>query len=74
MIELMLSGFFFWFVIVTNIASNRFGYQTFSDLDAEAQLQKINADPKFDGDAIYGAFRLRRYHQHRRHFQRQLQL
>jgi hypothetical protein len=46
MIELMLPGFFFWFIIVTNIASNRFGYQTFSDLDAEAQLQKINADPK----------------------------
>jgi len=46
MIELMLSGFFFWFIIVTNIAGDRFGYQTFSDLDAEAQLQKINADPK----------------------------
>jgi len=46
MIEIILSGFFFWFIIVTNIASDRFGYQTFSDLDAEAQLQKINADPK----------------------------
>ena len=46
MIETILSGFFFWFIIVTNIASDRFGYQTFSDLDAEAQLQKINDNPK----------------------------
>jgi hypothetical protein len=46
MIETILSGFFFWFIAVTNIASDRFGYQTFSDLDAEAQLQKINDNPK----------------------------
>jgi hypothetical protein len=46
MIETILSGFFFWFIIVTNIASDRFRYQTFSDLDAEAQLQKINDNPK----------------------------
>jgi hypothetical protein len=46
MIETILSGFFFWFIIVTNIASDRFGYQTFSDLEAEAQLQKINDNPK----------------------------
>jgi hypothetical protein len=42
----MLSGFFFLFIIITNLASGRFGYQTFSELDAEAELQKINNDPK----------------------------
>jgi len=42
----VLSGFFFWFIIVTNIASGRFGYETFSDLNADAKLQKINSDPK----------------------------
>jgi hypothetical protein len=46
MIETILSGFFFWFIIVTNIASDRFGYQTFSDLDPEAQMQKIKDNPK----------------------------
>ena len=46
MIETVLSGFFFLFIIVTNIASDRFGYQTFSDLDAEAQMQKIKDNPK----------------------------
>ena len=46
MIEVVLSGFLFWFIIITNIASGRFGYETFSDLDSEAKLQKINADPK----------------------------
>jgi len=42
----MLSGFLFWFIIVTNIASGRFGYETFSELDVDAKLQKINSDPK----------------------------
>lgn len=42
----MLSGFFFLFIIITNLASGRFGYQTFSNLDADAELQKINSDPK----------------------------
>ncbi len=46
MITEVLSGFFFWFIIVTNIASGRFGYETFSDLNADAKLQKINSDPK----------------------------
>jgi hypothetical protein len=42
----MLSGFFFLFIIITNLASGRFGYDTFSKLDADAELQKINSDPK----------------------------
>jgi len=41
-----LSGLLFWLIIITNIASNRFGYQTLGDLDAEADLQKINQDPR----------------------------
>jgi hypothetical protein len=41
----MLSGFFFLFIIITNLASNIFGYKTFGDLDSEAQLQKINHNP-----------------------------
>jgi len=39
-----LSGFFFLFIIITNIASGKFGYKTFSDVDSNAQLQKINND------------------------------
>ena len=46
MIDVILSGFLFWFIIATNLASGRFGYETFSDIDAEAELQKINSDPK----------------------------
>jgi hypothetical protein len=42
----MLSGFLFVFIIITNLASGRFGYETFSDLDPDAKLQKINSDPK----------------------------
>ena len=41
-----LSGFLFLFIIITNIASVRFGTKTFSDLDSIAKLQKINNDPK----------------------------
>jgi hypothetical protein len=43
---MFLSGFFFLFIIITNFASERFGYKTFSDLDSDAKLQKINKDPK----------------------------
>jgi hypothetical protein len=32
--------------MITNIASERFGHEIFSDLDADAKLQKINNDPK----------------------------
>jgi hypothetical protein len=46
LIERVLSGFLFWFIIVVNVASGRFGYETFSDLDSEAKLQKISRDPK----------------------------
>ncbi len=46
MIIEMLSGFLFLFIIITNLASERFGYETFSDLDSDAKLQKINNDPK----------------------------
>lgn len=46
LLEVVLSGFFFWFIIVTNIASGRFGYETFSNLDSDAKLQKIGKDPK----------------------------
>jgi hypothetical protein len=45
-IEMMLSGFFFWFIIITNIASNKFGYQTFGDLNKEAKLENIGKYPK----------------------------
>ena len=41
-----MSGFLFLFIIVTNLASGRFGYETFNDLDSEAKLKQINKDPK----------------------------
>ncbi len=40
-----LCGFLFLFIIITNIASNIFGYKTFGDWDSDAQLQKIKNDP-----------------------------
>ena len=45
-IEMSLAGFLFWFIIITNLASNRFGYQTFGDLESEVKLQVINEDPR----------------------------
>ena len=46
-IEMRLAGFLFWFIIVILIlATERFGYEIFSDLDSAAKLQKINQDPK----------------------------
>jgi hypothetical protein len=44
--EMMLSGLFFLLIIITNLASNRFGYQTFGDIDKEAKLEKIGKDPR----------------------------
>ena len=38
---MFLSGFFFLFIIITNIASGKFGYKTFGDEDADAKLQEI---------------------------------
>jgi hypothetical protein len=43
---MMISGLFFLLIIITNLASNRFGYQTFGDLDKEAKLEKISKDPR----------------------------
>ena len=45
-IEAKLSGFLFLFIIITNIASGKFGYKTFNDLNSDAKLQEINTDPK----------------------------
>ncbi|MFW9969534.1 MAG: DUF4386 domain-containing protein [Candidatus Odinarchaeota archaeon] len=44
-IEIWLSGFFFLFIIVTNLAGGLFGYKTVGDVDSEAQLQFINKSP-----------------------------
>lgn len=44
--EMMLSGLFFLLIIITNLASNRFGYQTFGDLEKEAKLEKIAKNPR----------------------------
>jgi hypothetical protein len=44
-ILMRLSGFLFLFIIITNVASDIFGYKTFGDMDSSAQLQKINKDP-----------------------------
>ena len=44
-IEMFFSGFFFLFIIITNILSSSFGYKTLGDVDSDAKLQKINNDP-----------------------------
>ncbi|MEE8570519.1 MAG: DUF4386 domain-containing protein, partial [Candidatus Bathyarchaeia archaeon] len=41
-----VSGFLFLFIMIINIASERFDNEIFSDLDADAKLQKINDNPK----------------------------
>lgn len=46
MLEAVLSGFLFLFIILTNILSGKFGYQTFNDLNAEPKLQQIAKNPK----------------------------
>ena len=45
-VEMSLAGFFFLFIIITNIASGRFGYETFSDLDSNKKLTEISKYPK----------------------------
>ncbi|UCE37483.1 MAG: DUF4386 domain-containing protein [Thermoplasmata archaeon] len=46
-IAMMLSGFLFLLIIIVlTLATSRFGYEIYSDLDSEALLQKINKDPK----------------------------
>jgi len=42
---MILSGFLFLFIIITNIASGIFGYKTLGDWDSDVKLQKINKDP-----------------------------
>ena len=46
MIEIVLSGFFFLFIIVTNVMSGRFGYETFSKLDPLAELERIHINQR----------------------------
>ncbi len=46
MIEIILAGFLFLFIIITLITSERFGYSLISDLDSDTKLQEINKDPK----------------------------
>ena len=45
-VAMRLTGFLFWFIIVTNIASERFGYITLEDVDPAVKLQQINESPK----------------------------
>lgn len=46
-IPMMLSGFLFLLIIIVlTLATSRFGYEIYSDLDSEAMLRKINKDPK----------------------------
>ena len=42
---LIISGFLFWFIIATNIASGRFGYQTINEPGPEAKLKQIKDSP-----------------------------
>jgi len=42
-----ISGFLFLFIIVVLIiATSKYGYEIFSELDSEAQLQRINENPQ----------------------------
>jgi hypothetical protein len=44
---MILSGFLFLLIIILiTLATNRFDYEIFSDLDSDAKLQKINKNPK----------------------------
>ncbi|MHA2365600.1 MAG: DUF4386 domain-containing protein [Candidatus Hodarchaeales archaeon] len=45
-LELQLSGLFFYVIIITNILSNYFGYQTTRDLDVIGKLRKISANER----------------------------
>jgi hypothetical protein len=46
MIEIILAGFLFLFIITTLVIAERFGYSVISDLDSDTKLQEINKDPK----------------------------
>jgi hypothetical protein len=44
---MVLAGFLFLFIIVIlNLATVRFGYEIFSDLDSDAKLQEISRNPE----------------------------
>jgi hypothetical protein len=46
-IAMILSGFLFLMIIVVlTLATSKFGYEIYSDLESEAKLKKINKDPK----------------------------
>ncbi|TKJ19269.1 MAG: hypothetical protein CEE43_15975 [Promethearchaeota archaeon Loki_b32] len=42
MVEMILSGFLFLFIIITNVTSVEFSNKIISDLNSDAKLQKIN--------------------------------
>lgn len=45
-IAIMLSGFLFLLIIIViTLATSKFGYEIYSDLDAEAKFHKVNKDP-----------------------------
>ena len=46
MIEMVLSGFLFLFIIIVLVIAERFGYSAISDLDSETKLQEITKDSK----------------------------
>lgn len=45
-IEAFLSGLFFLLIIIILFISDRFGHETFSDLNSERKLQQIEEEPK----------------------------
>jgi len=45
-LEIWLSGFFFLFIIFTNIASGFFGYKTLGEVDVAAKMHDISGDQK----------------------------
>ncbi len=45
-VAMRISGFLFLFIIITNVASVRFGNKLTRDLDPDAKLQKIYDNPK----------------------------
>jgi hypothetical protein len=44
-LELQICGLLFYNIIVTNVASNIFGYKTSGKVDPETKLQEISKDP-----------------------------
>lgn len=45
-VERVLSGLFFLLIIITNLASDRFGYETFNEPDPVSKLKKIANSPR----------------------------